>query len=146
MTNRFRLSMAQLNPTVGDIAGNADKARDAWAQGKAAGADMVMLPEMFLVGYQTQDLIQKPAFVRDAIAAVEQLAVDCADGPMLGIGGPLREGDKLHNAYFVLKGGKVVRVYDWHVSGVVEGKSFHATLAELHEGVARAESARSAKS
>ena len=111
MTTRFRLSMAQLNPTVGDIAGNAAKARDAWAQGKAAGADMVMLPEMFLVGYQTQDLIMKPVFQEAARDALEALAVECADGPMLGIGGPLAEvhsdGAKLHNAYFILKGGKV---------------------------------------
>ncbi len=107
MSNRFRLTMAQLNPTVGDIAGNVAKAKAAWEQGREAGADMVMLPEMFLVGYQTQDLILKPAFVRDAIAAVEQLAAECADGPMLGVGGPLAEVPKLHNAYFVLKGGKI---------------------------------------
>ena len=108
MTDRFRVTLAQLNPTVGDIAGNAAKARDAWEQGRAAGADMVMLPEMFLVGYQTQDLILKAAFERDAMAALDQLMADCADGPMLGIGGPLREGDKLRNAYFILKGGKVI--------------------------------------
>lgn len=107
MSTRFRLTLAQLNPTVGDIAGNAAKAREAWAQGVAAGADMVMLPEMFLVGYQTQDLILKGAFERDTQAALVELAAACADGPMLGIGGPLREGDKLHNAYYILKGGKV---------------------------------------
>lgn len=107
MTERFRLTMAQLNPTVGDIAGNADKARTVWAQAAAAGADMVMLPEMFLTGYQTQDLVQKPAFVQASMVALERLAQDCADGPMLGIGGPLAEADKLHNAYFVLKAGKV---------------------------------------
>ena len=52
MTKTFRLTMAQLNPTVGDIAGNADQARQAWAEGKANGADLVALPEMFLVGYK----------------------------------------------------------------------------------------------
>ena len=107
MSNRFRLTMAQLNATVGDIAGNADKARDAWAQGRTAGADMVMLPEMFLVGYQTQDLVVKPAFERDSMAALHQLADDCADGPMLGIGGPVWDGAKLRNAYFILKGGVI---------------------------------------
>ncbi len=107
MTNRFRLTMAQLNPVVGDIEGNAKKARDAWDQARAEGADMVMLPEMFLVGYQTQDLIIKPSFEAAAMAALDRLAVDCAEGPMMGIGGPLREGDKLRNAYFVLKGGVV---------------------------------------
>ncbi len=108
MTDRFRVTLAQLNPTVGDIAGNAAKARDAWEQGRNAGADLVLLPEMFLVGYQTQDLILKAAFERDSMAALDQLMVDCGDGPMLGIGGPLREGEKLRNAYFILKGGKVI--------------------------------------
>ena len=108
MTDRFRVTLAQLNPSVGDIAGNAAKARDVWVQGRDAGADLVLLPEMFLVGYQTQDLILKAAFERDAMAALDQLMADCADGPMLGIGGPLREGDKLRNAYFILKDGKVV--------------------------------------
>ncbi|MDE0969314.1 MAG: NAD+ synthase [Octadecabacter sp.] len=108
MSDRFRLTMAQLNPTVGDMSGNAEKARVAWEQGREAGADMVMLPEMFLVGYQTQDLIMKPRFERDVVKELEKLAAYCAVGPMLGIGGPLREGNKLRNAYFVLKGGKVI--------------------------------------
>ncbi|MBT8410934.1 MAG: NAD+ synthase [Octadecabacter sp.] len=107
MSDRFRLTLAQLNPTVGDIEGNAAKAIAAWEEGRAAGADLVMLPEMFLVGYQTQDLVQKPAFVRAAMDRIETLAVECADGPMLGIGGPLAEMPKLHNAYFILKDGKV---------------------------------------
>jgi NAD+ synthase len=107
MTQSFRLTMAQLNPTVGDIAGNADLARDAWAQGKAAGADVVALPEMFLVGYQTQDLIAKPAFVADAMAHLHALAKDCADGPALSIGGPLMEDERLYNAYFTLRGGEI---------------------------------------
>lgn len=107
MTNRFRVTLAQLNPTVGDIASNADKAHAAWVEGRAAGADMVMLPEMFLVGYQAQDLVMKPAFERDAMAALNVLAVTCADGPMLAIGGPVWDGPKLRNAYFVLKGGVI---------------------------------------
>ncbi len=108
MTKQFRLTMAQLNPTVGDIAGNAELARNAWLEGKAAGADLVALPEMFLVGYQTQDLVAKPAFVADAQAQLMQLAQDCADGPALSIGGPLVEEERLYNAYFTLRGGEIV--------------------------------------
>ncbi len=68
---------------------------------------MVALSEMFVTGYQTQDLILKPAFHRAAIAAVEALARDCAEGPAIGIGAPaLREG-RLFNAYWVLQGGRV---------------------------------------
>ena len=52
MTERFRLTLAQLNPTVGDFAGNSAKALEAWRTGRDAGADLVALPEMFLTGYQ----------------------------------------------------------------------------------------------
>ncbi len=114
MTKSLRLTMAQLNPTVGDIAGNAAKARDAWAKGKAAGADLVALPEMFLVGYQTQDLIAKPAFVADAMVHLTQLAADCADGPALSIGGPMVEDTRLYNAYFTLQGGKITQTARKH--------------------------------
>ena len=109
MTNRFRITLGQMNPTVGDLAGNAALARRAWEAGKAAGADFVAMPEMFITGYQTQDLVMKPAFTRDAMSHVEQLMKDCADGPALGIGGPLLQGGKLYNAYHVLKGGRLVR-------------------------------------
>ena len=110
MTDTFRITLAQLNPVLGDIAGNCARARAAWETGRAAGADLVMLPEMFVTGYQTQDLVQKPIFQRRALEAVEALARDCAEGPMLAIGAPLAELPKLHNAYFVLGGGRIVNV------------------------------------
>ena len=68
MTDRFRLTLAQLNATVGDLAGNAALAREAWEEGRKAGAQMVALPEMFITGYNTQDLVMKPAFHQAAIA------------------------------------------------------------------------------
>jgi len=107
MAERFRLSLAQLNPTVGDLDGNAAIARATWAEAKAAGADMVAFPEMFLTGYQLQDLVKKPAFAMDVQRVLTRLAEDCADGPAIGIGGPLPGGAKPFNAYFVLQGGKV---------------------------------------
>ena len=105
--DRFRVTLAQLNPTVGDLDGNAAKARAAWEQGRAAGANLVALPEMFITGYNTQDLVMKPAFHRAAMAVVEALAVEVADGPALAIGAPWAEGDNLYNAYLILKGGKI---------------------------------------
>lgn len=107
MADRFKLTLAQLNPTVGAIAANADKAWAAYAEGRAAGADMVALPEMFISGYNTQDLVMKPAFQAACMDAVQALATDCADGPALGIGGPFVEDGKLFNAYFILKGGRI---------------------------------------
>ena len=107
MSDRFRLTLAQLNPTVGDLAGNAAMAREAWAKGREAGADMVAMTEMFITGYNAQDLMMKPAFHLAAIEAVRQLAIDCADGPALAIGGPWVEGTELYNAYHILKGGRI---------------------------------------
>ncbi|MGR3291950.1 MAG: NAD+ synthase [Paracoccaceae bacterium] len=105
MADSFRLTLAQLNPTVGDLAGNASLALDAWQQGREAGADLVALTEMFITGYNMQDLVTKPAFVDAAMVALKNLAKDCADGPALAIGGPRREDGKLYNAYYILKNG-----------------------------------------
>ena len=107
MPQKFRLTLAQLNPTVREYAGKAEKALKAHKAGAAAGADLVALPEMFLTGYQTQDLVMKPAFLAENEAALVALARACADGPALAIGAPLREDGKLFNAYFLLEGGKV---------------------------------------
>ena len=84
----FRLTLAQLNPTLGAIKANVALALEAWQQGRAAGAQMVALTEMFVTGYQTQDLVMKPAFARAAMAAVDALAAQITDGPALGIGAP----------------------------------------------------------
>lgn len=134
MAATFRLTMAQMNPVVGALEGNAAMAREAWEAGRAAGAQMVALTEMFLTGYQTQDLILKPAFVDAALAVLEQLAKECADGPALGIGGPARVGEKLYNAYHVLEGGKVVAtVLKHHLpnDGVFDEKRLFAA-ADVH--------------
>lgn len=108
MTDRFRITLAQLNPTVGALAANAEKALAAWQAGRAAGADLVALPEMFLTGYQTQDLVLKPAFLRDAMAAMQALAAQVGSGPALGIGGPYVDETGSYNAWWVLKEGRVI--------------------------------------
>ena len=107
MTDRFRLTLAQLNPTVGALSANARMARDAWAQARDAGAQLIAFPEMFLTGYQLQDLVRKPAFAADCLRVIEQLAADCADGPAIAIGAPWPGADKPFNAYYVLDGGRV---------------------------------------
>ena len=76
MADRFRITLGQLNPTVGDLAGNAALARRAWEEGRAAQADMVALPEMFLTGYNAQDLVMKRAFQLDVMTHLEALAAD----------------------------------------------------------------------
>ncbi|MBW4709806.1 NAD+ synthase [Roseobacter sp. YSTF-M11] len=107
MADRFRITLGQLNPTVGDLKGNAALARNAWEVGRDAGADLVALPEMFVTGYNAQDLVMRRAFQLDVAAHIEQLARDCAEGPALAIGAPWVEGTKLYNAYLILKGGRI---------------------------------------
>ena len=114
MSDKLKLTLAQLNPTVGDFAGNIAKAVDAHAKAALVFADMVVLPEMFVTGYQTQDLALREAFTLDAMAHVEKLAQMCDTGPSIGIGGPLLEDGKLYNAYFILGGGKIIATMRKH--------------------------------
>ncbi|MEM9636351.1 MAG: NAD+ synthase [Pseudomonadota bacterium] len=107
MSDVFRITLGQLNPTVGDLRGNATLARKVWAAGRDAGADLVALPEMFITGYNAQDLVMRRAFQLDVAEVVAELAAACADGPALAIGSPWVEGTKLYNAYLILKGGRI---------------------------------------
>src|SRR5215471_21515593 len=109
--DRLAITIAQLNPIVGDIAGNAAKARVARAKAVAAGADLVLLPELFICGYPPEDLVLKPALQAACRAAVEQLARETADGgPAVLIGTPWLEGGKHYNAVALLDGGRVASV------------------------------------
>jgi NAD+ synthase len=106
MTDCFRIALAQLNPVVGDIAGNLARARAARA--RAMDADVILFSELFIVGYSPEDLVLKPALQQDARAAVEELARDTADGgPAILIGTPWVEHAELYNAVALLDGGKV---------------------------------------
>jgi NAD+ synthase len=106
MTLKFAL--AQINPTVGDIAGNAAKIAAARADSARLGADLAIFPELCLVGYPPEDLVLKPAFQDAAAKAVDELARLTADGgPAMLIGAPWRDGGRLMNAALLLDGGKV---------------------------------------
>src|SRR6202011_5474569 len=107
-TAEFKITLAQLNPTVGDVEGNAAKARAARARAAADGSDLVVLPELFITGYPPEDLVLKPAFQAACRAAVETLARETADGgPAVLIGTPWVEAGKLYNAYALLAGGEI---------------------------------------
>jgi NAD+ synthase len=108
MVNSLKIALAQLDPVVGDIAGNAEKARAARAEAARLGADILVLSELFIVGYPPEDLVLRQAVQDTARAAVEGLAAETADGgPAILIGTPWREGDKLYNSVALLDGGTV---------------------------------------
>ncbi len=109
VADRLKLAVAQLNPAVGDVAGNLVLARKARAEATEAGADLVLFTELFIAGYPPEDLVLKPAFVAACMAAVEELAEETADGgPGVVIGCPLRNEEGLFNAVAVLDEGRVV--------------------------------------
>src|SRR6201991_3036496 len=106
--NQFSITLAQLNTTVGDVEGNAAKARAARARAQADGADLVVLPELFITGYPPEDLVLKPAFQAACRSAVETLARETVDGgPAMLIGTPWVEEGKLYNACALLDGGRI---------------------------------------
>lgn len=109
--DHFSITLAQLNPTVGDIAGNAAKARAARVQAHADSASLVVFPELFIAGYPPEDLVLKPAFQSACRAAIEELARETVDGgPAILIGSPWVEDGKLYNACVLLDEGRIAAI------------------------------------
>ena len=112
MTDQFSITLAQLNPTVGDVAGNLDKARASLKLAAADKADVLVFPELFISGYPPEDLVMKDAFLRACKEAVEALAAEVtADGPAVLIGTPWRdEAGQRINAVVALDNGQIEAV------------------------------------
>lgn len=111
MTDSLTIALAQLNPTVGDIAGNADLVRAARAEAAAAGCDLMVTSELAIPGYPPEDLVIRPSFQDACDAAIAALAAETADGgPALLIGSLWVEDDKVYNAAYLLDGGKIAAV------------------------------------
>jgi len=108
LADRLAIAVAQLNPVVGDVTGNLERARVARAQAARDGADIVAFSELFIAGYPPEDLVLKPAFQAACRAAVETLARETANGgPGVLIGTPWVEDKKLYNAYALLDEGRI---------------------------------------
>ena len=111
MTQRpdiLRIALAQLNPTLGDIEGNIEKARAARKDATRQQADLILFTELFISGYPPEDLVLKPAFIEDCMNAVAALAKDTSDGgPGILIGSPYQNENGLYNAVALLDDGKV---------------------------------------
>ena len=110
----FKIALAQLNPTVGDLAGNAAKLRSAHAHAASLNADLVVFSELFLTGYPPEDLVLKPAFQAAARASLEDLAATLPGGPAVLVGTIWPEDGKLYNAVVLLDEGKIAAVRSKH--------------------------------
>ena len=109
--DKLAIAVAQLNPVLGDVAGNAEKARRARREAASGGADIVVFPELFIAGYPPEDLVLKPAFQSACRTAIETLARETADdGPALLIGTPWLEDGRLYNAVCLLANGRIAGV------------------------------------
>ena len=130
MTDRLVVALAQVNPTLGDLDGNAGLLRDARRQAAAAGADLMVASELCVPGYPPEDLVLKPFFQSRIEDTVARLAADTADGgPALLVGAPWRAAGKLYNAALLLDGGTVADVrfkYDLPNYGVFDEKRVFA--------------------
>ena len=113
MTDRLIIALAQLNASVGDLAGNANAILAARALVPAA--DLLVTPELSIVGYPPEDLVLKPALVAAARVQVERLAEATADGgPALLVGAPWLEDGALYNAMLLLDGGRIAGITRKH--------------------------------
>src|SRR5271166_4793301 len=105
----IRLALCQLNATVGDIAGNVERIREGMRRAWAAGAELVLFPELALTGYPPEDLLLKEHFLADAGAALRELAAE-AVGIVAVVGFPERAED-VFNSAAVLAAGSVHAIY-----------------------------------
>ena len=104
------IAVGQLNPVVGDLDGNAQKARQAHAEAAAGGADLLVLTELFISGYPPEDLVLKPAFQDACRVTAEVLAEVTKEGPGIIVGCPWREGDDVYNSVLLLDAGEITAV------------------------------------
>jgi NAD+ synthase (glutamine-hydrolysing) len=111
MEIRFvRIALGQFNATVGDLAGNVEKMRKMWADAVAAGADLVVFPELAICGYPPEDLVYKKQFVKDNRTALEELAAACPQKTLVVGFVECSEGG-LYNAAAIVRDGRIVSVY-----------------------------------
>ena len=105
---KLRVALAQINPTVGDLAGNAGLIADAVKAAKDRGANLIVFPEMIVTGYPVEDLALRPSFQAASIRAVQEIAATIT-GDIVAVVGYLDQGPK--NAVAVIQDGKVRATY-----------------------------------
>jgi len=105
---KLRVALAQINPTVGDLAGNAGLIADSVKSAQAHGANLIVFPEMIVTGYPVEDLALRPSFQAASIKAVEEIATGIT-GDLVAVVGYLDNGPK--NAVAIIHDGKIKARY-----------------------------------
>jgi NAD+ synthase (glutamine-hydrolysing) len=105
---KLRVALAQINPTVGDLAGNTGLIADSVKSAQAQGAHLIVFPEMIVTGYPVEDLALRPSFQAASIRAVQEIAASIT-GDIVAVVGYLDQGPK--NAVAVIHNGKIVATY-----------------------------------
>jgi predicted amidohydrolase len=105
----FRLALAQINTTVGDLPGNRDLILDRMRAARDMGAELIAFPELALTGYPPEDLLLKPSFIRDNLAVLDEIA--SATGDLTVVLGCVDRTDDIFNAAAVLHDGRVIHKY-----------------------------------
>ena len=109
MPDTLIITLAQLNQKVGDLAANVEAMLAVRAQ--SPQSDLIVFPEMQLIGYPPEDLIQKPALIERAAVELEKLAAKTRDGgPAMLVGSVFVRDGALHNGVALLEGGKIAAV------------------------------------
>ena len=126
----LKIALAQLNPIVGDLSGNAGLLKQTRAEAAASGADIVVASELFLTGYPPEDLVLKRSFLTRAHRMVDDLVALTADGgPALIFGAPMIDGGQLHNSVVAADGGQMAVRHKHHLPNYAvfdEKRLFHA--------------------
>lgn len=105
----FRIALAQINSTVGDLIGNADRIRSHIRSARQSGADLVVFPELALAGYPPEDLLLKPFFINDNVRVLEGLVGDTRG--ITAVVGFVDKQNDIYNAAALLHDGKWVATY-----------------------------------
>ncbi|QNM97823.1 NAD+ synthase [Chitinimonas koreensis] len=103
----MKIAVAQFNATVGDLAGNTDQVIGLLAEARAAGADILLVPELTIAGYPPEDLLLRPSFYAACNAQLDRL-LDVADDVTLVVGHPLMLGEERFNAVTVMRDGHIL--------------------------------------
>jgi len=110
VSNTVKIAVAQINCVLGDLAGNAARILDCAARARAAGAQILLTPELSICGYPPEDLLLREGFFRDCAAALAELAA-AVNGITVIVGHPQLDGGKRYNAASVLQAGRATVIY-----------------------------------